>query len=399
VNKVSVRIKVVLVLVLVFALVSAVVLSLLQWQYEQNVAYVSRESLRTSASAFASLEQASIDAMSMQMEWIITNPEYQAYNLKDRAKLEAWGTPVFARFKTQYGITNWNNMLPDRTMFFRFSEPPRFGDEVTRFDVKKAQQTKDWASGLDLGNQGYALRVAFPVYDKAVPGNLKNGELVGLLEVGMNTGKLLERIKVQTRDEYGWVIKKEFLDAAKWANTRKDEGRPDNWNDQKDIVVAQNTTKDDAILRYSGDVAQLPDEGQVLEVVENGGRTYMRSVFPVKDAAGEKASAIFVLKDVTPLLAQMRQAQMSAIGVIVVLMLLALGIAVLVLNSLVFKRLTTMIDSMETLSTRIAGGDFSIADMPEPKGDDEIARFERFFYKFMKLISSTLKQLLAERPS
>jgi hypothetical protein len=393
VNRVPIKVKVVLVLVVVFTLVTVAVLSLQQWQYEQNVADVSQESLRTSVGAFGSLEDSYVKAMSMQIEWIVTDPDYKLYMMKDRAKLQAWGKPIFDQFKKQYGITNWNNMAADRTMFFRFTEPENFGDEVTRYDVKKSLETKDWASGLDLGNQGYALRVAYPIYDKAEPGDLKNGELFGMIEVGMQTGKFLESVKAQTGDEYGWVIKKEFLDATKWANTRKDEGKPDNWNDQKDIVVAQNTTKDEAILRYSGDVAQLPDEGMVLEVVENGGRTYMRSVFPVKDAAGEKASAVFVLRDVTPLLAQMRQAQLSALGVIVALMLVALVVAVVVLNTLVFTRLKKMIETMESLSTRVAGGDYALSDMAAPKGDDEIARFENFFYKFLKLMSSTLQSL------
>lgn len=396
-DRVPIKTKVVLVLVLLFALVTAAVLILLQWQYDQNVADVSRESLKTSMGAFQSLEDDSIRAMQMEIEWIVTRPEYQASAFKDRAKLEAWGTPMFDRFDEQYGVTNWNNITPDRKQWFRFTDPPKFGDEIVRATVRNAAEKKDWGSGLDLGNQGYALRVAYPVYSQAGPGDLKKGDYVGIIELGKNTKTILTQIKAQTRDDYGWVIKKEFLDAKKWASSRKDEGKPDNWNDQKDIVVAQNTTKDDAILRYSGDVAALPDGGQVLELVETGGKVYMRSVFPVKDAAGEKASAIFVLKDVTPLLAQMRQAQWTGIGVILALMLLALAISILLLNRLVFDRLTAMIENMEDLSTRIAGGDYSLQGMPEPKGDDEIVKFERFFNKFLKLIGSTLQQL-SEKP-
>jgi HAMP domain-containing protein len=63
------------------------------------------------------------------------------------------------------------------------------------------------------------------------------------------------------------------------------------------------------------------------------------------------------------------------------------------METLVFRRLNKMIESIEDISVRVAGGDFD-AHFVADGSMDEIGQFEQFFARFMDLISATLKSLI-----
>ena len=55
-----------------------------------------------------------------------------------------------------------------------------------------------------------------------------------------------------------------------------------------------------------------------------------------------------------------------------------------------------MISTMEDLSVRVAGGDFSAQYEPDGS-NDEIGQFEQFFAKLLNLMSQTLKSAMDQR--
>ena len=65
------------------------------------------------------------------------------------------------------------------------------------------------------------------------------------------------------------------------------------------------------------------------------------------------------------------------------------------LDTLIFRRLSAMVHSMEDISVRVAGGDFD-AHFEADGTTDEIGTFETFFAKFLDLMSSTLKTLMRQ---
>lgn len=60
---------------------------------------------------------------------------------------------------------------------------------------------------------------------------------------------------------------------------------------------------------------------------------------------------------------------------------------------LVFRRLARMTDAMETVSTRLAGGDYDVGDTIRPTSADEIGRFEGFLRSFLGTMGATLREL------
>jgi methyl-accepting chemotaxis protein len=49
--------------------------------------------------------------------------------------------------------------------------------------------------------------------------------------------------------------------------------------------------------------------------------------------------------------------------------------------------------TMQDLSVRLAGGDFSVGDSVPPTNNDEIGAFEAFFGKFLGVVRNTLVDL------
>jgi HAMP domain-containing protein len=62
----------------------------------------------------------------------------------------------------------------------------------------------------------------------------------------------------------------------------------------------------------------------------------------------------------------------------------------------VFKRLNLMVASMEDISMRVVGGDFTARFEPDGT-NDEIGRFEQFFGNLMDLMTSSLQSLSSKR--
>ncbi len=383
----SIKFKVIAIIVACLVAGAFAITYLFNLSYQNNIDMVAKESLKTSIESFNNLSKEKLLQMRGITEWILDNDEYKRQmTIKDRAKMNEWNLPIFKVFKKQYGITNWTNINPNLTGFYRTTEPT-FNDPVTRFNVKQSAKNQDWGEGLELGKTGFALRTAYPVYDKAKIGNLKNGNLIGYIELGCTINQFFDIMKVETGNDYGMLIKKEALDHKKWKMSRELAGMPDNWDDQKDLVIGTNTANDESIFKYDGDISTISDSGKVLEIVNKGDKTYIRSVFPVKTAAGKKLAAVFVLRDITPIYSQLQDMQNKAILYIVVLMVVISVIMIAVFNSLIIKRLRNMVD----IATRVVGGDYNM--QIAATSNDEIGKFESLFEQFRTVFVSLVNEL------
>jgi len=80
-----------------------------QRAYEDNVALLSREAIRSAAAAFNDLERTNTDLMAASLGVFLRDPAIApAAAAMDHEKLIALSNPVFSEFKTRYGLTNWN---------------------------------------------------------------------------------------------------------------------------------------------------------------------------------------------------------------------------------------------------------------------------------------------------
>jgi HAMP domain-containing protein len=103
-----------------------------------------------------------------------------------------------------------------------------------------------------------------------------------------------------------------------------------------------------------------------------------------------------VLHDITALqesmLAVRRGMYLALVAAAAALVALLLVLA----NRLVFHRLDRMVETMERLSARLAGGDYDVV-APRASAADEIGRFEEFFGRFLQVVTGLLKELRRDR--
>lgn len=392
----TIKFKMIVVIAISVGLGALAVTWRFQKVYEDNVQLLSHESIRSAAAAFGDLERTSTDLMVASLTAFLRDPAIApAVASKDHEKLVELCTPTFKEYKPRYGLTNWNwwelepagEAAPKALRnIARIQMPSKWGDMVERTSMQRIATEKKLVTGLDLGWTGLALRALLPVQQA-------DGAIVGYVEWGMEIKTFLERMKKTSGNEYGLVVEKSAMNRDQWASTKKHLGDRDNWDDMKDLLLVQDTAGDQTIFRHDGTIAAVDDGGKALEVVEKGGKTYSRGVFPISDMAGRRIGAIFVLHDITALQSEMNKSRQHAIVTMLVLMVILAFVLIGVFQALVVRRL----EKMTKVATRVVGGEFNLEVVPAAK--DEIGAFETLFEQFRVLFVGLLEQTQGEERS
>jgi len=228
----------------------------------------------------------------------------------------------------------------------------------------------------------------------------------------------LERMKAQTGMEYFLLLDKSVTDQAAYVAAREEANLGDNWDEQEVYVTALSTSEDLYDEAYfTIPAADVPETGK-LTGIANGSCTKTchgnlgektgeywtiawsdnedseaHGVSPVSDADGNVLGVLYSIEVITESADAAKDSMIRTLVVIGITLLVATLVIGGLLDTLVFKRLSRMITSMEDISMRVAGGDFD-AHYKSEGPDDEIGKFEQFFSQFMDLISMTLKSLM-----
>jgi hypothetical protein len=358
--------------------------------YQDNVSLLSREAIRGAAAAFGDLERTNTDLMAASLGMFLRDPAVApAVAARDHDRLVELSAPTFKEMKARYGLTNWNWWALEEAPapkglrnIARVQMPEKHGDMVERTATQRIAAERKLVTGLDLGFTGLALRALLPVQ--------LDGAVVGYVEWGMEIKTFLERMKKLSGNDYGLVVEKASMNQKMWSSTKAHLGDRDNWGDMPDLLLVQNTAGDPEIFQHTGGIADVPEEGQALEVVTKNGRSLSRGVFPVHDMAGKKVGAIFVLQDITALHQELSASRRHAVATMVVLMLALALVIIGVFQYLVVRRL----ERMTQVATRVVGGEYELQVVPA--ADDEIGAFETLFEQFRTLFVELLGRAEAQ---
>jgi Double sensory domain of two-component sensor kinase len=279
-------------LLLGVVLVALAAATLIGFAYEHDTEAAAAGTLRATQGMFQALQRSDEKKMDAAIGVLLEDEELRRLFLKkDRAQLLAAAQPRFADLKTRDGITHWYFIDADRRAFLRVHKPDLFGDVIDRLTLAMAARTRNLGVGLELGQTAFALRVVRPW--------IVDGTVVGYIELAEEIDHFLTRMKQETGNEYGVLMRKRFLDEAAFAHM---VGTARNtWNARSDVVVLGTTSWGEGLVDYQGDLESLPAEGLVLEEEVRGARAGLRALFPIEDAAGRTVGALIVLRDITAL--------------------------------------------------------------------------------------------------
>jgi hypothetical protein len=349
--------------------------------YNRNIELTAKRSLSTAKESFMNLQKNDLKMMTALVEELAVNQEIKtAFMTGNRERLMELTIPRYKEYKERYGVTQWNFMdaSPENRMVLRLTLPKKFGDPIPRKTLKNAVTSGQNSYGTELGNTGFAIRVVKPWSD--------NGKIIGYMELGEEINRFVKVLKELTGNEFGLILKKQYLKASDWETTRLALNLRNNWDDQKEFVLATTTTSDESFLKYDGAFEQLPEEGIIIGQVKHGDSVFVKGIFPIIDITNRKVGGLFVLQNITDIYAGMKETQNKTILFIIIQALVISLVLIFILMRLVFRRLTTMIDK----ATRVVGGDYYTSIDTHSK--DEVGQFESLFDQFRIVFVNILEQ-------
>ena len=245
---------------------------------------------------FFTLEQTNIKSLSLGLRIFSENQEIKNIFLeKDRDALYATVAPLFEELKDQHDVTHLYFYLPDRTVFLRLHEKTLFGDAVQRKTLLNAEKTKEISSGLELGKTAFALRSVIPYYN--------HDELIGYVEFGREVDEFLDILKKEVGDDFVFFGKKEFLEQGEWEKVMTSKGWNVHWDENEAFVFLGSTSENVYTSCSSLELSRSEEVVVGNAIIEEEGRKYQCSSFPVYDFQNERIGLIYMRSDITDTLA------------------------------------------------------------------------------------------------
>jgi HAMP domain-containing protein len=367
---VSIKAKVIGVLVVSLMVGALVQIGLVRSSYERNVTMVAQSALSSAQRTFDSLKARQFASLALASSALANVEAVRDLFLKgDREALAAYLTPLYNDLKGR-GVPIITFIDKEGTAFVRVQSPKSFGDSMVGITtIRTAMETHEVAAGVDLAKPGLSAGSCRPIHNK-------EGAVIGYVIVGGSLDQFVGTMKNQTADDYVLMGYKSFLDEGFYRKNRKARGEPDTWDQFKTVLVFGKTIEPQADGQYEKDLQDLPAAGKLLGRATLDGKTVVRGVFPLYDAAGKAIGGIFVQHDITALYQGMKRVQNLAIAALVALTLLLSIAMASILNRLVFARLRRTMD----IVTRVVGGEFSQKIVPTSA--DEVGRLEELFEQF-----------------
>lgn len=317
-----------------------------RYRYEEFLGSLILDKVHRSEQAMQNLNRQDIKLMSSALEILLTDQGFKdVYLTGDREKLYEYGRPLFKGLKEKYGMTHFYFHKPDGANFVRLHDKNIYGDRMERFTFKKAQSSKQFAGGLELGKTAFALRVVAPYYD--------NGKLIGYMELGQEIDHFLEILKGKTNDEFAFIADKEHLSREDWASVRKEAGLPDNWDElEKHLWISRSSENPVAKDCFTeGNLEKIESGATFINDFPGEKQGFACGGFPITDAGGRHVGAILSIIDIRDQISIVKKADEYIIAIV---MLFSIPIFLL-LYLLIRRSISGPVEELALDAQRIAG--------------------------------------------
>src|SRR5574340_236857 len=235
-----------------------------------------------------------------------------------------------------------------------------------------------------------------------------------------NVVRILDGMKEITGADYGLMLDKTVVDQKAFDAARETLGLPSDWDegDTYALLVATDETAGDR-MKFNVPPTEVPENGKIIGV-ENGAcskachngvtgsgdywtvrwstdrKSRGHSVFPVFGSGADPIGVVYSIADISAQADSAKKSTIQTLLVVAITLLVSTLTIGMLMDLWVLRRLARMTDSMQDISMRVAGGDFSAEFTPDGT-TDEIGSFEKFYSDFIHLVSATLKQLSGQK--
>jgi signal transduction histidine kinase/ActR/RegA family two-component response regulator len=288
-----------------------------------------RLSLRMTQAAgqTASIWQSLQDDAGRQLAWFAAeaaaDPQLrQAMRRGDAQSLLSLAGERYRTLKEQFGITHWYFIAPDRRILLRVHSPDKAGDSVERATLRQAAATNAPVTGLGLGaTAALTLRHVLPWRDA-------QGELLGYLELGMETEWFVRQIKRLGGVEVAAAIHKAHSHAEDFNFGKQAFGYVGDWSTHPAIALTESTLASlpDSVLAAWQAFAR--GERTLPFKTESDGRHWGVNFVPLADMEGQTVASLALMLDIDAVhLARQNSLTRLLAGALAVAAVLALALA------------------------------------------------------------------------
>lgn len=374
--KMSIRFKLLPIIIIGIALLAAVFLQVTLETQRTSLEKNALRGIQSAKETFYNLEDNDIKMLKAGMIQFMANQYFKDLFLEnERAKLYSHGQALYSQNK-RLGITHFYFHRTNGTVFVRLHNADKYDDKVGRKTFIESKQTKNWGTGIELGQTAFALRVVHPYYNQ--------GKLIGYVEFGEEIDHFIEIMKKQTGNEYAVVVEKKYIDPKKWASVREVKKLRNNYNDMEKYVIIDTTIDDTSAFKQHGfsrkylDV--VSDDGQIFNFFNVADKSYVDGGFSLYDAGHRKVGAVVMIEDITDI----KTAYKDAMWNILIMTIIGAIVVSIIMMYMVTKVIIWPLDKVVDATTRVAGGDFSATI--DVSSNDEIGRLAKLLERFKQIM-------------
>ncbi len=321
--------------------------------------------------------------LSAALEIFINDQAFKyLYLKKDRDKLYDFGQSLFNRLKSKFNITHFYFILPDGTCFLRLHNKNIYNDIIKRSTFLKSKDKKNISAGIELGKTAFALRVVSPYYNK--------NELIGYIEFGEEFDHFLSFLKGNSNNELAIFVHKKFLSKNDWQNIRKLNGLRDNWEDLKNYVIINDTSRGQivqAINFFTEENINLAAQGKTFfKQNQISDKTFAYGAFKIIDTNGIEAGNVLCIIDITKEATFAKKSNITIISIIIFLCIITM-----VITFFISRSFTNPIVKLKDAASEIGKGNLSLR--VETYSEDEIGYLADSFNK----MADNLQKIMISR--
>lgn len=219
----------------------------------------------------------------------------------------------------------------DAVSFLRLGSPERFGDYLGESRHLLVDVIEDWRprSGFEVGPTFIGMRAAAPVTVETTQGP----KLIGSVETGLSYSSMVKQIEKISGHDVTVLLSRWFVEGIMGITSAPD----DPVTPCGCLVNASSTPLPPIVLEYAQRNGRgLFEKNGAVQFMEEGGRTYIASFFPLRDYQGQldtdrpDIGSVVVWQDVTLRLQEFVSAEkktlyLGIVSYLVIILLLSFG--------------------------------------------------------------------------